>query len=786
MSKSRLIIGLYVSDFNDESVRSLCNGAVNAASEINAYLIIFPGMHLNADFNDLVDPPYYYQYNTIYDIGNKENLDMLIVLTGNIGNTLNDIQIQDFLSKYPDLPIMTVSSEHSGYSSIKFDNKTGFNKAINHLIHKHNCRKIGFVSGSKFNADARERLEVYCQTLLENNLPVDHNLIVYGNFSPLCEHEVTKLLENNPDIDAICFANDEMAKGGYKALAQSKYKVGKNISVIGFDNTQTSLNLYPSLTTVNADNFQLGYQAVLSISKLGKNDQCHIVVPTNLIVRNSCGCRNTSFEKLSYLFSDTKMNKERIAACTIDDYMTYIFGSEEAQIYSHFFSHKEYKTIKQYFRNFFETVLKYSLSTKPKSYRKSILNAASRIISTGILNYIPVNIIYNAIDALYCKVTVESQCKDDIGFIFNQIYREISTYNKACDQNSIIDIHDKDFIINSIINDVIITEEANSKAFFPAMRRLTSLGFSRSYMLLFEKTISHNANQDWKPDDKIYLKFSQEDDDIKYYKESPCIMISDLFSNKYIDNGKPGSLIINPLFSNDEIYGLLLCDITPDLYIYMSKITLQISTALKYNSLLVSWQSMLASEKENSRNFELISKHDELTGVYNRRGYFDYAQSIISNPANEGKNAIVVFADLDNLKVINDRFGHDDGDYALKAIADILLRSFRTSDIIGRIGGDEFAVFAIMNNTDNVNVILNRINLISENFNKSSSKPYYINMSLGIYPFVCNQEIWLSNILDNADELLYKQKKEKRKCILKNPENLNCENAEPQQDLVNV
>lgn len=199
----------------------------------------------------------------------------------------------------------------------------------------------------------------------------------------------------------------------------------------------------------------------------------------------------------------------------------------------------------------------------------------------------------------------------------------------------------------------------------------------------------------------------------------------------------------------------------------MNKITLQVSTALKYNSLLVNWQSMLASEKENSRNFEIISKHDELTGVYNRRGYFDNAQSIICNPANEGKNAIVVFADMDNLKVINDRFGHDDGDYSLKTIADILIRSFRTSDIIGRIGGDEFAVFALLNNTDNVNVILNRINVTSEKINKKCPKPYYINMSIGIYPFVCSQDIQLSDILDNADEMLYKQKKEKRKCVLK-------------------
>ena len=91
---------------------------------------------------------------------------------------------------------------------------------------------------------------------------------MYGDFSEYSDDVVRDLIKNNPDIDAICFANDEMAKGGYRVLKNSEYIIGKNISVIGFDNSSTAYSIYPMLTTVNADNFELGYYSVKHVPEL--------------------------------------------------------------------------------------------------------------------------------------------------------------------------------------------------------------------------------------------------------------------------------------------------------------------------------------------------------------------------------------------------------------------------------------------------------------------------------------------------------------------------------------
>ena len=135
MSNPGLTIGLYVSNLVDVSVYSVCKGASAAAKDINANLIIFPGMHLNGDYNDPLKSPYYYQYNTTYEMGGKENLDFLIIMAGIIGNTLSDSDTQKFIEHFPGVPVMTISSEYENYSSIRFDNRSGLKQAINHLIH---------------------------------------------------------------------------------------------------------------------------------------------------------------------------------------------------------------------------------------------------------------------------------------------------------------------------------------------------------------------------------------------------------------------------------------------------------------------------------------------------------------------------------------------------------------------------------------------------------------------------------------------------------------------------
>ena len=113
---------------------------------------------------------------------------------------------------------------------------------------------------------------------------------------------------------------------------------------------------------------------------------------------------------------------------------------------------------------------------------------------------------------------------------------------------------------------------------------------------------------------------------------------------------------------------------------------------------------------------------------------------------------------MDNLKMINDKFGHDDGDFALCTIAKILQESFRDSDVIGRIGGDEFVTLAITGMDIDVDKLKARIDNVTKRFNEQAGKPYPIEMSTGIYKFTIKGKVDIYEALNNADMLLYQEK----------------------------
>lgn len=123
-----------------------------------------------------------------------------------------------------------------------------------------------------------------------------------------------------------------------------------------------------------------------------------------------------------------------------------------------------------------------------------------------------------------------------------------------------------------------------------------------------------------------------------------------------------------------------------------------------------------------------------------------------------GKNALLIYGDLDGLKTINDRYGHGEGDFAIKSTALVLKRVFRSMDIIGRIGGDEFTIFASNTNEKQISYFQSRLSEIIRETNSASGKPYKISISLGCAECLPHSDSTLEDYMRQADALLYEQK----------------------------
>jgi two-component system cell cycle response regulator len=157
-----------------------------------------------------------------------------------------------------------------------------------------------------------------------------------------------------------------------------------------------------------------------------------------------------------------------------------------------------------------------------------------------------------------------------------------------------------------------------------------------------------------------------------------------------------------------------------------------------------------------------ISNTDELTGLLNRRGFFTLAQQQMKVFSRMKGNMVLLFADVDDFKAINDTWGHQQGDEALIATADIFRETFRGSDIIARMSGDEFCVLLIDTGEKNVSVIKERLQQNIEAFNRRSTANYRLSISTGIVIYDHTLPRTIDDLLKEADALMYQEKLRKK------------------------
>jgi diguanylate cyclase (GGDEF)-like protein len=284
-----------------------------------------------------------------------------------------------------------------------------------------------------------------------------------------------------------------------------------------------------------------------------------------------------------------------------------------------------------------------------------------------------------------------------------------------------------------------------------------------------------NSDGSWQVPKSIFLQaFYNQNNCQVLLGESRRTQSNEIFDNEYTYYDKRFTSVIVPIFTNEDHHGVFVCNTDFEHFNSIYSTSLQLGASLKYMALLkeqniIQEQLKLSLNEIHEKNELLnqLSTLDELTGIYNRRGFMEKVEYYINIPSNIGKKAILLFADMDSLKVVNDKFGHKDGDYALKNIANILTMSFGPHDVIGRIGGDEFVCFAFIEDSSFVNEVQERIKDYSAQLNATCGKPYFIEMSVGVSEFVCNGEQKIEDLLSQADNALYSNKRYKRMSILK-------------------
>lgn len=166
--------------------------------------------------------------------------------------------------------------------------------------------------------------------------------------------------------------------------------------------------------------------------------------------------------------------------------------------------------------------------------------------------------------------------------------------------------------------------------------------------------------------------------------------------------------------------------------------------------------------KQLEERLRALTLTDELTGLYNRRGFLALVEPLLKLAKRQKKTLYMLYADMDKLKEINDTFGHQEGDLAIKDTADLFRATYRESDIIARIGGDEFVVIPVESSGNSSSGIESRLQQNIEDHNAKGDRVYKLSISCGIAQYDPMTATSIDELLIQGERLMYEEKKKKR------------------------
>ncbi|MBN2536592.1 MAG: substrate-binding domain-containing protein [Spirochaetales bacterium] len=291
----RYTIGLLLDWAGTPYQMKIWSGVADFSREMDTNLICFVGGAINS--------PYMYekQRNKLYDLISEKVVDGLIVLTSTIAHYVGYKEMLHFFSRYKSFPCVSIAMKIQGIPSVVVDNETGMKELIMHLIHIHGYRQFAYIGGPEGNTDAQQRYNVFADIMKQNNLELDTSLYVKGDFNILTGQSAihTLLDDRKLHFDAVIAANDEMAIGAIAALRDRGYRIPEDIAVVGFDDIEINKSISPPLTTVRQPLYHQGRIAAEILLEMlnGKQNPGQKLLPTELIIRESCGCFSRSYSK---------------------------------------------------------------------------------------------------------------------------------------------------------------------------------------------------------------------------------------------------------------------------------------------------------------------------------------------------------------------------------------------------------------------------------------------------------------------------------------------------------
>jgi diguanylate cyclase (GGDEF)-like protein len=658
----------------------------------------------------------------------NEHLDGLILFSGFVAQNTGAEKLAEYVRGLPDtLPIVSISFALPGVPTVLAQGFDGTYNAVTHLAEAHGRRNIAFVKGPDGHPEAEERLSGYKKALEDQGLPIVPELIRGGAFAREHGHQaVADLIELGLPFDAVVASNDQMAIGVLLELKARNILVPADVAVTGFDDDEASASFIPSLSTARQDFFQIGRTGAETLAKIlaGEKVAATEYVAPNLILRQSCGCLDKAFSETNYKDS---------ADDTLHSFVLRNFRSLFTQVPA--------AQVQQWAQ-----ALTQAIEAKQK---ENFLHLINDILVKYSHDHDDLILWHEALSILAVGIEMHGNQAGILSALVSAmaVVHDIRSKIEKNKEVALTGIRD---YIRRLTSALVLTFDTDTIAEM-LHTSLPVLAIHTALVGIYRNPIRSN---DPAADRSIESVIGFDGDtryNIRYNGGVPMFFHDYPNIEGFQLEKERRSLFYIPLFFEEQELGVLLLPyqshIPVDTY---DRLRISISSAVKGAALLSTIQT--------------LSITDELTGLLNRRGFFQHVYSRMFQLGRIGDVIpIVLFMDMDGLKLINDNHGHKEGDRAISIFANVLKSTLRKEDIIGRIGGDEFVVFSSVKTSEAADQVVTRIRQKLADYNSQSQHPYIVDGSIGCVILTEATNVCFEEAMLNADSVLYLEKSEKRK-----------------------
>jgi len=734
-NKKRLHFGVVFSTIDNTCLYEIWRGIAEFAKMKDIHLTAYFGTYQTNDYD------FASHLEACFEtIRSSESLDGVILFAGFLAQHIGIDNFEEYAAEIPGhIPAVSVSFSMPGMPSVLVDNVGGIYIAVEHLIKVHGKKKIAFVKGPDGHPEADDRLAGYKKALAANGIPLDEAYILPGFFTQKSGRDaVVEMIDvRKLSVDAIVASDDESAIGVLNELESRGIMVPTDIAVTGFDDDRFSATFIPSISTVRQGFFDIGLASAETLCQIISGEQIDGIryVTPAFVARQSCGC----FEK-DLLISESKLSAVPLETDTI---IAYVLNNSLPL----FPQNVPQKQIQEWVA---ELVGK--IRVKPFC-RIGFLQLFDEVLVNYIryskdfslwyevLNYITMGVEFHA-DEVECVHTVLSTL-----FLATTLVYDIRLKKEKTKE---FHVSDARLLLRRIANALILRFDIDSLA-EELHKSLPELSLHTAFVGLYRSPVKSN---DSKADRTIetVLGFDGDKRISVTHKNTSPIRFSDYSTIKGFDfESERRTFFFIPLFFDDEELGITILPYDSQIPVEAyENLRISISTAVKGAELLA--------------RIRTLSITDELTGLLNRRGFFQFAYSRMPYLSRDTERLpFVMYMDMDGLKYINDTYGHKEGDAAISTFAGILKDTLREEDIIGRMGGDEFVVFSSVKSEKDGEQVVKRVRDGLVAYNKKKLRPYEISACIGNVVLDEPTNECFEAAMLSADSFLYEEKTEKRK-----------------------